>query len=367
MSTPTQRIADGKGRSARLVLLFGAVLTVVAGVVGTILALAWGFYQHQTMQAAPQATGTGANGTPTGLYRPFEPLAALTQPHTQIEVALAVAGVAAIVCGVALFHLLRLQRSGVAVATALGATRLSPGDPDLSFEERRYLHILDEVATAAGQPIPTAFVMRGEQGINAFAAGTPDTEPAIAVTQGALLDLDRDELAGVVAHEMAHILHEDTRIAVRLMAAVFGLVFLTIMGRVLFDIGRLGRRTGNRNSEGGKLVALAFLVGLALLIFGWLGTLGGRLLQASVSREREFMADAQAARLTGDPSGIANALKKIHAMGTLGRITHLKAEEARHMFLSHASGKTRGGWFSTHPPLVERIQALEPGYMPDSP
>ena len=373
MATATRRLHDGRGRSARLVVFFAIAVGMVAAAVGTTIVLLWRFLDrsatagpgiaHTPPAHAPNtvpATDTiGQAGAGTA-GAAFDPIALLARADVQIEIALAAGAVAAVVLLVSALHMWRLQRSGVDVAEALGATRIFAGEPGLSFEERRYLHIVEEVATAAQQPMPAVFVMRDEQGINAFAAGVPGKGPAIAVTQGALLALDRDEMAGVVAHEMAHIVHEDTRIATRLMAAVFGLVFLTIIGRVLFDVARVARIGRGKNDGAGKIVALAFLAGLALIVLGWLGVLAARLLQASLSREREFMADAQAARLTGDPSGIANALRRIEAMGSAGRITSPKAEEARHMFLSHASGKTRGGWFSTHPPLWQRIAALDP-------
>ncbi|MEX2450388.1 MAG: M48 family metalloprotease, partial [Rhodospirillales bacterium] len=209
-------------------------------------------------------------------------------------------------------------------------------------------------------PPPRAFVIKNEKGINAFAAGADPARAAIGVTHGALAKLNREELSGVVAHEIAHIAHQDTRLNTRLMAMVFGLVVLFWMGRaVMRSFIFLPRRRDNRTA----LPAMA--VAIALIALGALGVLGGRILQSAVSRRREALADAGGVQFTRNPRGLANALKKIGASADGSRIGNAHAEEARHLFFAEAAGNF-AGLFATHPPLVERIRVLEPSFDPQS-
>lgn len=258
-----------------------------------------------------------------------------------------------VVLGASTVRTMQLKSGGgAAVAEGLGGREITQGshDPD----ERKMLNVVEEMAIAASCPRPRIFVMDGEEGINAFAAGwTPDTA-VIGVTRGAIANLSRDELQGVVAHEFSHIVHGDMRINIRLMGLVFGLLALVFIGRVLLEIGWWSRPSRD-DKKGDPRAALA-LIGLVLLVMGWLGALFGQVMQAAISRQREFLADASAVQYTRNPQGLANALKRIGAVGC--EVSGARAKEASHMFF----GGVGSSLFATHPPLEERIRRLDPAW-----
>ncbi|WP_224408438.1 M48 family metalloprotease, partial [Afifella sp. IM 167] len=180
--------------------------------------------------------------------------------------------------------------------------------PDTTDPLRRRLrHVVEEMAIASGVPVPEIYLLEQEAGINAFAAGYTPADAAVAVTQGALETLSRAELQGVIAHEFGHILNGDMRLNIRLMGVLFGILVLALLGRFLLSSARLSARRDGRG---------VLAIGLALVAVGYVGLFFGRLIQASVSRQREFLADASAVRFTREPSGIAGALKKIGAAGS---------------------------------------------------
>lgn len=279
------------------------------------------------------------------------------QPDYGIALAAAAAAMA-VMAGAALYKLWSLGGDGARVAQSLGAEEVL--EDTQNAYKRRYLNIIDEMAIAAGQPRPRAFVLKHEQGINAFAAGDRPERAAIGVTHGALSKLNREELAGVVAHEMAHIANHDTRLNMRLMGLVFGLVVLSVVGRSIMRGGAMQRRGGRGNRGGGSAIVL---VGFGLIVLGYLGVLGGRILQSTVSRQREYLADATGVQFTRDPTGLANALKKIAATAAGSGVGNAHAEETRHMFFAQATGSF-AGLFATHPSLNERISALDPQFDP---
>jgi hypothetical protein len=202
--------------------------------------------------------------------------------------------------------------------------------------------------------MPDVFVMDDEDGINAFAAGYTPGDAAVCVTRGALTRLNRDELQGVMAHEFSHIFNGDMRMNVRLMGVLFGILALTVVGRVMLRLGSGGRSS---RSKGTPQLAL---IGLALVIIGYFGAFIGRIIKAAVSRQREFLADASAVQFTRNPEGIAGALKKIGGLDAGSRIQSPKAEEASHMFFGQ--GIKLSSILATHPPLVERIQRIDPNF-----
>ncbi|HOB34044.1 MAG TPA: M48 family metallopeptidase, partial [Verrucomicrobiota bacterium] len=255
-----------------------------------------------------------------------------------------------------LFKTMELSRGGSAVATMLGGRLVSPNteDPD----ERRLLNVVEEMALASGVPVPQVYVLDNERGINAFAAGHSTSDAAIGVTRGCVQLLNRDELQGVIAHEFSHILNGDMRLNLRLMGLIFGILCIAVIGRILLRTGSRTYRLGARNRGGNPLP----LLGLALLLIGYVGVFFGRLIQAAVSRQREFLADASAVQFTRNPGGIAGALKKIGGLVYGSRLESAHAEEASHMFFGNGLSNA---WFSlmaTHPPLVERIRAIDPAF-----
>jgi Zn-dependent protease with chaperone function len=245
-----------------------------------------------------------------------------------------------------LFKTLSLARGGRAVAELLDGRLVNPNSTDI--HERKLLNVVEEMAIASGVPVPQVYVMDGEPGINAFAAGHSASDAAISVTRGAMTMLTRDELQGVIAHEFSHLLNGDMKLNLRLMGLIFGILCLTVIGRILLRAR-------------GKNAWPALLLGLALVIVGWVGVLFGRLIQAAVSRQREFLADASAVQFTRNPLGLAGALKKIGGIAEGSQLHSDRAEEASHFFFANGLKSQLFG-FATHPPLIERIRALDPSF-----
>ncbi|HEY5623039.1 MAG TPA: M48 family metallopeptidase, partial [Gammaproteobacteria bacterium] len=252
------------------------------------------------------------------------------------------------------YRMATLSRGGAQVARMLGGTEVTVETQDRL--RQRLINIVEEMAIASGIPVPDVFVLEEEQGINAFAAGLTTSDAAVAVTRGAIEKLNRAELQGVVAHEFSHIVNGDMRLNLRLMGLSFGILVLALIGRWLIDSMRFTRRT---RSHGGFAAVVA--LGLSLTLVGYVGLFFGRLIKAGVSRQREMLADASAVQFTRDSTGLAGALKKIG--GYTGRLTSRDSEEIAHMLFSRGSSAFRG-WFATHPPIDERIQALDPSFRP---
>jgi len=268
-------------------------------------------------------------------------------------------GVLAVVGLATLSKMAQLRGGGARVAEGLGGRLLTHDTADPL--EKRVLNVVEEMAIASGIPAPPVYVMDKEAGINAFAAGWSPADAVIGVTRGCLETLDRDELQGVMAHEFSHILNGDMRLNIRLMGIVFGILVIHIIGRMILRYGMLtGHRS--RNEKGGGAAAAMMLAGLSLAIIGGLGSLFGSMIRASVSRQREFLADASAVQFTRNPSGIAGALKKIGGYSAHSRIATPAAEESSHMFFSSAMLSGISGLFATHPPLPERIRRIEPDW-----
>jgi Zn-dependent protease with chaperone function/uncharacterized tellurite resistance protein B-like protein len=249
--------------------------------------------------------------------------------------------------------IMELSRGGAAVATMLGGTPVRPDTTDP--HERKLLNVVEEMALASGVPVPQVFLLREEEGINAFAAGLATRDAAVGVTRGGMRLLTRDELQGVIAHEFSHILNGDMRLNLRLIGIINGLLVLTIIGRQLLRV-RGGR------SRGGKDSNPLPLIGLALLVIGGIGMLFARLIKSAVSRQREYLADAAAVQFTRNPAGLAGALKKIGGLAAGSRLQTPHAEQASHLFFSNGLRESWLAMFSTHPPLAERIRALDPQF-----
>jgi hypothetical protein len=218
------------------------------------------------------------------------------------------------------------------------------------------------MSIASGVPMPAVYVLEDEAGINAFAAGYSPNDAVVAVTRGCMERLSRDELQGVVAHEFSHILNGDMRLNIRLIAVLFGILMIAMVGRGLLRGMIYARPRGRGKGAGGAVIAM-LAAGLAMLLIGYVGFFFGRLIQAAVSRQREFLADAAAVQFTRNPGGISGALKKIGGHPTRGRIMSESATQISHFFFSQAFGRSSWtGLFATHPPIVERIRAIEPGF-----
>lgn len=253
-------------------------------------------------------------------------------------------GTLVVIASGSLFKISQLSAGGGVVAESLGGRLLKPNSTDL--QERKLLNVVEEMSIASGVPMPKVYVLDDERGINAFASGFSSNDAAVAVTRGCMERLNRDELQGVIGHEFSHILNGDMRLNIRLMGLIFGLICLAVIGRILL------RTRGRKNPLP--------LLGLALLVLGGFGVLFGRLIQAAVSRQREFLADASAVQFTRNPAGLSSALQKIGALGS--QLETDRAGEACHMFFGNGLRRSWFGAFATHPPLAERIRAIDPSW-----
>ena len=220
-------------------------------------------------------------------------------------------------------------------------------------EHKRLVNVVEEMAIASGLPRPRIWVVP-DQDPNAFATGRDPSIAHVAVTEGLLQRLNRDELQGVIAHEMAHIRNLDVRL-MTLLAATVGTIVL--VSDALQRMMRYGFGRGGRSKKGGGPLALVVLVlWLLSLVFA---PLIARLLAMSVNRKREFLADATGAQFTRNPMALADALRKIDAGSGA---THAIARGAAHMCIVDPAERNLsagGGRFASHPPVAERIARLE--------
>jgi Zn-dependent protease with chaperone function len=250
----------------------------------------------------------------------------------------------------------QLRHGGGVVARSVGGVHVLSNDAD--FARQRLLNVVEEMAIAARVRKPQVFVLPDEPGINAFAAGHSPDEAAIAVTQGALDRLDRDQLQAVIGHEFSHILNGDMKINMRLTAFIFGLFVLTDLAlRFMSHRGR------------GKRDARIYLIALGVFVVGSIGMLAGRLLQAGVSRRREHLADASAVQFTRNPQALQGAFVAMaaHAEGT--RLMSAGGPDVAHMLIAGSdpswANNFGGSWWATHPPLEERVRALDARISPN--
>lgn len=253
------------------------------------------------------------------------------------------------------------------VLLATGAWELiTPHTP----EQERLVNVVEEMAIASGLPRPRIWIVP-DQDANAFATGHDEQTAHVAVTEGLLTLLDRDELQGVVAHEMAHIRNYDVRLMTLLAALVGAIALMSDVGRKFLRgggrVGRagrgaLGRGGGGRGGKGGGGAAIVVVVLVLWLVSLAIAPIVSRLLAMAVSRKREFLADATAAQFTRNPMGLATALEKIEAAGTP---THRITSGAAHLCIVDPLGRrlnNRTGFladrFATHPPMAMRLSRL---------
>jgi len=264
-------------------------------------------------------------------------------------------------CGT-LYRCSSLSEGGASVALSAGGREIKSYSQETS--ELRLINVVQEMALASGISVPRIFVLDDEMGVNAFAAGFTPKDAAIAVTRGALERLRRDELQGVIAHEFSHILNGDMRLNCWLIGVLFGILVTSVLGRVLMESLRGVRVTGGK--KGGGVVVLAlFLSGLALWAIGSIGVFFARLIQCSVSRQREFLADASAVQFTRNPLGLAGALKRIGALRASNSMRCANRDELSHLLFASSSGSGSNDLFASHPPLGVRIRRLDPTFNGD--
>ena len=261
------------------------------------------------------------------------------------------AAVLTVVVAASLYKYAVVRSGGRAVAEMLGGRPIDPASRNRN--ERRVLNVVEEMAIAAGLPVPPVYLI-DEPGINAFAAGLNGDDAVIGITRGTLTHLSRDELQGVIGHEFSHVLNGDTGINLRLIATLHGILFLGLVGQTLLRGSHFDRRSR------GSAPVLA--MGVGLLVIGYAGTFFGNLIKAAVSRQREYLADAASVQFTRNPAGIAGALKKIGgaANGSLVNAPH--TAEMSHLFFGQAVSLFFNQLMATHPPLDRRIRAVDPSW-----
>jgi heat shock protein HtpX len=307
---------EARGRTLRLLLAFGVTVLLLVLLVNAALALAWGL--------------TWSFWVPGAGY-----------PRYFFEVNTAVTLL--FVLGGWWLETSRLSGGGRGLAEQMGARLVQPGS---DFAEQRFANIVDEMAISSGMKRPTAMVLARDMGINAFATGWDESDAVVAVTRGALDHLSRDELQGLVAHEFSHIMEGDTRLNMRLVGMVFGLELLFRMGQDLAEPDIREHRT------------LATLLGLALMGAGWLGWMAGHALQAAVSRQREFLADARSVQWTRNRDSIGGVLRKVMAQQREGVESRRIGSMVQHMLLVGTEEGRLAHWFDSHPPLEERVRRI---------
>jgi len=273
-----------------------------------------------------------------------------------------------------LYRIFQLREGGDVVAVEMGGTLVPEDtkDPEL----RRLRNVTEEIAIASGVPVPHLYVLEEDLSINAFAAGYAAEDAAVAVTRGTLLRLNRDELQAVIAHEFSHVLNGDMRLNIRLIGVVYGILVISLIGKKMFaaatgwgspvrEVDRWRDRNHGSTTRGvgAQITIFLMVTGLTCIIVGSLGAFFARVIKAAISRQREYLADASAVQFTRQKEPLAGALKKI---GGLEVGSHLNnkaaAEEISHMLFG--AGSSMASWLSTHPPIIERIQRLEPRFRP---
>lgn len=257
---------------------------------------------------------------------------------------------------VSLVRWMQLSTGGKTIAEGMGGKRILPQTRDRY--EKRCLNIVQELSLAANMPVPALYAMPDERGINAFAAGLTPADAVVAVTRGGLLQLSRDELSGVIGHEFSHILNGDMRLGIRLAALLKGITFIGDVGHFLLRATAYGGgRSGGRNERSAALP----LVGLGLLVIGWLGALCASFIKAAISRQKEYLADASSVQFTRNNQGIADALKVIGGFLPGSLVHAARAPEMGHIFFGEVRHSFWDG-FATHPPLDQRIARLQPNW-----
>lgn len=265
---------------------------------------------------------------------------------------------------------LQLARTPTALPELLNATEVTL--TTAARDEKTFINVCEEMAVATGLPMPRLFVMRNEDGINAFVTGIYP-EHLLVVTQGALDRLTRDELQGVIGHEFSHLLNGDTRLNLRMLVVLAGLLSVSRIGHYLLANAmpenelksrRLFRERLGIEPEPGKRnpAGMFVVVGVILYLAGYAGLFCGRLIKAAVSRQREALADASSQQFTRNPAGLAGALIKIK-YGDSTLLTHPLAEDINHMCFGDAVRIRLRRLLATHPDIDTRLASIDPSWV----
>ncbi|KAA0445306.1 MAG: M48 family metalloprotease [Candidatus Thioglobus sp.] len=265
----------------------------------------------------------------------------------QIKLLLGVSAATFVVQGLTTLFGFMQKSDGHKVARAFDGILITE-DSASDFAQKQALNIVAEQALAASIPTP-AFYLIAESGINAFAAGKTQNNAIVAVTQGALDNFNRDELSGVIAHEIGHIVNQDIKLNIQISAFVFGFTALFFLARFLFYQAAYNRRMDGR----AKIIML--VIAIIIAVVGALTVWMGRILQAAMSRQREYLADASAVQFTRYPDGLVRAFEVLKSGKKSTKMTHPSSKEYAHAMMFGIGGEL----FSTHPPLEKRIARIQ--------
>ncbi|PIP80810.1 MAG: hypothetical protein COW84_03215 [Gammaproteobacteria bacterium CG22_combo_CG10-13_8_21_14_all_40_8] len=274
-----------------------------------------------------------------------------------------------IILGMSVKRIRQLGNGGHAVAEMMNARRIHSNTKDPN--ERKLLNIVEEMAIASGVTMPGVYVMDEETSINAFAAGLKPSLAVIVVTKGSLETFTRDELQGVIGHEFSHILNGDMHLNVKLIGLLAGILAIGQLGGFLLRSSYYSRSSyrhgslfsssssSSKNSSSGVPV---LAIGVGLFVVGYTGLFFARLIKAGISRQREFLADASSVQFTRNKEGIVQALAKIKQHQRQGKLLSPHVEDTNHMCFESSVHLMFNRWLGTHPPIDDRILALDPYY-----
>lgn len=341
---------DARQRTARLVALFAAAVVLIG--LAVYAAVSFGFVIYDALERPQEQT----------VYWWSVPRFLITLSITFL-----------VILSGSLYKQIQLRQGGHVVARLLGGNPVDASTRDPLH--RRLLNVVEEMAIASGVPVPDVFVLEFEYGINAMAAGFTLDDAAIAVTQGALQALDRDELQGVIAHEFSHILNGDMRLNTQLMGWLHGILMLTILGRALSEIwgsdnhhsggGYYGPRMSGRGIRGGgrgsgAAIVAVIVVAVLVTVIGYVGAFVSRRIKWAILRQREYLADAAAVQFTRNPAGIGGALLKAGSLRNGSHIMSVHAEEVSHFFFNNPMWSAKPRPTGTHPLVSDRVRRIDP-------
>lgn len=244
-----------------------------------------------------------------------------------------------------------LSGGGPMVARMLSARLVQTNTTDMQL--RRLLNVVEEMAIAAGMPIPEVYLL-DDLSINAFAAGRSPVNAVIGVTRGSLLRLNREELQAVIAHEFSHILNGDMLLNFRLTCLLHGVVLLGTSGYQILHMVK------QKKGEEIERDPFTYFLGIIFLVAGFTGTVLGQWIKAAVGRQREYLADASAIQFTRNKDGLLGALKKIGGVNAGSFIQSPAAPEYSHAYFANGISSVWQNLNATHPPLEKRIKKIEP-------
>ncbi len=256
----------------------------------------------------------------------------------------------------------QLKQGGQTVAEMLGGRLVDASTNNAG--ERRLMNVVQEMALASGTPVPPVYLLENEEGINAFAAGFSPGDAVIGVTRGCVEQLSREQLQGVIAHEFSHIINGDMRLNIRLIGVLAGILAIAMIG---FGLMRTAAFSGvgyrhSRRREQGNLGMVLLLLGIGLIVVGYIGVFFAKVIKSAVSRQREYLADAAAVQFTRNPMGLAGALKRIGGLEQGSKLLAAKAEEASHLLFANGVTSFLSTIMATHPALRERIRRIDPSF-----